>query len=84
MAFAKAPSPRESAAPAGLAIDVLTHDERLVASFVCPREAFRYASLIYDPACEPIFRRRRDGDLLRFSPGLGIAAVLAWDAAHSD
>ena len=63
-------------------IDVLRADTTLLASFVCPLEAVRFAALLHEPGCEPLLRRRHDGQVRSFSPATTAPHVLRWLAAH--
>lgn len=65
-----------------LRVDVLGPGHDLIAAFASPVEAFRYASLIYQPSFVPKLRRALDGATIEFKPQVGVAALETWlDAA---
>ena len=81
MASAAYSQPVLPLAPNDFTVHVLAHDGRLIAAFVCPIEAFRYAALIYDGASQPMLQRPGDGAAIPFSLELTSAELLAWSAA---
>jgi hypothetical protein len=64
----------------GYVVDVLRCDGELVASFMCPVEAFRFAALIHEPGRAPVLRRRPDGAMEYFSAGSTAAKLVNWVA----
>jgi hypothetical protein len=60
------------------AVDVLDSDGRLLASFVCAVDAFRFAALLYEPGCCPALRRRSDGATRQFAATQAAGSALNW------
>jgi hypothetical protein len=58
--------------------DVLRPDGALLASFTCPLEAVRYASLLHEPGRQTLLRRRSDMLTKAHSPITPIPALLRW------
>lgn len=80
MPFAVYPQSDPRSAEGEFSIEVLAQDHRLIACFVCPVEAFRYAALLHDQTSSPMLRRTHDGAAIPFDDELTARALIAWSA----
>jgi hypothetical protein len=59
-------------------VQVLHEGGELLAGFVRPADAVRFAALVCEPEMQPLLRRASDGAVRKFTPGALPLALLTW------